>query len=68
MSALHQHIQKQQDKAVTLCGVIEAIAILDNEDMGRGSAVTSLIQVAGQLIDEITNGLDNVHLPEGGAQ
>lgn len=65
MSALLKHIAKQQDTAVTLSGVIEALAILKNEGLGDG-AQTSLLLVAEALIGEIIDGLDSVRLPKGG--
>lgn len=65
MSALLKHIAKQQDTAVTLSGVIEALAILKNEQLGDG-AQTSLLLVAEALIGEIIDGLDSVRLPKGG--
>lgn len=65
MSALLKHIAKQQDTAVTLSGVIEALSILKNEQLGDG-AQTSLLLVAEALIGEIIDGLDSVRLPKGG--
>lgn len=65
MSALMKHIGDQQTTAVTLAGVIEALAILDNEGLGDG-AQTSLLNVAGELVSRLTEGLDSVNLPKGG--
>lgn len=67
MSTLREHIQDQQATGVTLCGVIEAMAILDNEGTGA-NAISSLIIVAGNLARQITDGLDSANLPKGGAQ
>lgn len=63
MSALRKHIQKQQDLACNLGGVIEAIHILDNEKVGP-DAVTALLNVAMALIDDLNRNLDLVALPE----
>ncbi|WP_112310355.1 hypothetical protein [Pseudogemmobacter bohemicus] len=67
MTTLRQHIQNQQDMSCTLCGVIEAIAILDNEGRGQGTAVTALIQVAGELAEKLNHNLDSINLPEAAA-
>ena len=45
--------------------MIEALAILKNEQLGDG-AQTSLLLVAEALIGEIIDGLDSVRLPKGG--
>ncbi len=66
MSALLKHIEKQQSIAMNLCGVIEALAILDNEGVGA-NAITSLLNVAGDLANQLNDGLDSVRLPEVGA-
>ncbi|RWR08493.1 hypothetical protein [Paenirhodobacter populi] len=68
MSTLREHIQNQQNMACNLVGVLEALAILDNEGMGKGGAVTSLISVALVMASDINEGLDTVNLPKGGAQ
>ena len=44
MTTLRQHIQNQQDLACNLCGVIEAMHILDNEKVAP-DAVTALLNV-----------------------
>ena len=63
MPTLHQHIQAQQDISTNLCGVLQAISILDNEGCAPG-AVTSLVNVAISLAEELNRGLDFTHLPE----
>ena len=63
MTALHAYIQGQQDVACNLRGVLEAMAILDNEGCAP-SAVTSLINVAVNLAEALAEGLDSVRLPE----
>lgn len=61
--ALARHIQEQQDRACTLEGVIEAIAFIDN-DVGRNSAVTALVGVAGRLAHDLNCALDALALPQ----
>lgn len=68
MSDLRKHVQQQQDTSCTLCGVIQAIGILDAEGVGQGGAITALIQVAQKLADEINDKLDVINLPEGEAE
>lgn len=63
MTALRQHIQKQQDLARTLCGVIEAMHILDN-DKAAPEAMTALLNVALTLSSDLNRNLDRVALPE----
>lgn len=65
MSALLNHIQKLQDLACNLQGVIEAMHILDNEHVAA-DAVSSLINVALSMIGDLNRNLDKVSLPEGG--
>lgn len=65
MSALLKHIQKQQDLACNLSGVIEALHVLDNEKLAP-DAVTSLLNVALTLVHDLNRNLDKVSLPEGG--
>lgn len=66
MTTLHKHIQDQQDIATNLCGVLEALSILDNEGCAPG-AVTSLVSVARNLAEGLAEGLDIVNLPEDAA-
>lgn len=63
MSALHQHIQKQQSLACDLAGLLEALSLIDN-DANTPGAVTSLINVAMMLAADLTNNLDTVALPK----
>ena len=63
---LQKYIQEQQDLACNLCGVIEAIHILDNDNVAP-DAVTALVNVAQSLASELNAGLDSVNLPKGGA-
>jgi hypothetical protein len=63
MTTLHKHIQNQQDISTNLCGVMEALAILDNEGCAPG-AVTALISVGRSLAESLNQGLDSVNLPE----
>ncbi|MFC0201173.1 hypothetical protein [Paracoccus rhizosphaerae] len=64
--ALRQHCSGVQTTALQLCGVIEAIEILD--DAGTAAnAVTCLIRIARSLADQVNNDLDSVNLPKGGA-
>lgn len=65
MSALHKHIQHQQDLSCNLQGVIEAMCILNNEKIAP-DALTSLLNVARSLIEDLNTNLDKVNLPEGG--
>jgi hypothetical protein len=62
MTDLHKHIQAQQGIAHNLCGLFEALAILDNEGCAPG-AVTSLIGVGRNLAEALNDGLDSVNLP-----
>lgn len=66
MPAMLRHCAKLQTTSLQLCGVIEAIDLLDNEGIGR-NAVTCLIGIARSLADEINDQLDSTSLPEGGA-
>jgi hypothetical protein len=59
--ALHRYLQDQQSTAVQLEGVLEALAILDNEKCAPG-AVTALIVVAGDLASQLNIGLDSLSL------
>ncbi len=63
MSALRKHALDQQTRACQLVGVLEAIELLDNENIG-GNAVTSLIAVALHLACELNVALDSVNLPK----
>lgn len=63
MTTLLKHVQAQQDIATTLCGVIEALSILHNEEVALG-AVTSLLNVAGDLAQKLASNLDSVSLPK----
>lgn len=64
--ALQTHCSDVQVTATQLCGVLEAIAILDNENVGA-NAVSSLIGVAITLADTINQQLDSATLPGGAA-
>lgn len=66
MTPLRKHIQDQQGIATNLCGVFEALSILDNEGCAPG-AVTSLISVGRNLAEALNEGLDIVNLPEDAA-
>lgn len=66
LPALQKHCGQVQTKAVQLRGVLEAMAILDNEGVGA-NAVTSLMSVAFNLAEQIGDDLDSVNLPKGGA-
>jgi hypothetical protein len=63
MSALRKHVEDQQTRSCQLIGVLEAIATLDNEGIAP-NAVTTLIQVALNIANEIDTGLDCVNLPK----
>lgn len=65
LPALFQHIQKQQDLACNLCGVIEAVHILDNGKVAP-DAVTALLNVALMMAADLNRNLDLVSLPKGG--
>ncbi|WP_353428915.1 hypothetical protein [Paracoccus denitrificans] len=65
MSALHRRIQDQQMRACQLVGVLEALEIIDNENVAP-NAVTALIGAALNIAVEINSALDSVNLPEGG--
>jgi hypothetical protein len=60
--SLRAHLQRQQDIANNICGIFEALSILDNEGCAPG-AVTSLINVGRSLADDIAEALDIVNLP-----
>lgn len=60
---LARHIQEQQNRACTLEGVIEAIAFIDN-DVGRNSAVTALVEVALAMAHDLNCALDAAALPQ----
>lgn len=64
MSALHKHIGKQQALACNLCGILEALSVLDNEDRAPGT-VTSLFSVARMMAEDLNQSLDSVNLPKG---
>ena len=66
MSALHQHIQRQQDRSTMLRGVIRAIALLESENWSGGEEYDALLMVAQDLADQINVALDVVNLPKGG--
>lgn len=63
MSALREHVSDQQTRCCQLVGVLEAIELLDNENIG-GNAITSLIGVALNIAGEINAALDSVNLPK----
>lgn len=60
--SLRAHLQRQQGVANNLCGIFEALTILDSEGCAPG-AVTSLISVGRCLADDIAEALDVVNLP-----
>ena len=60
--SLRAHIALQQNVATQLCGVLEALDILDNEDVAPG-ARTALINVALSMAIELNRNLDSVNLP-----
>lgn len=65
MKPLLDHIQRQQDAAIALCGVLEAAGVLnmrgDHKDL-----VGTLIVAANDLAAALNRNLDTVRLPEGG--
>ena len=63
MNALKMHIQRQQDIACNLQGLIEALRVLDDEKVAP-NAVTSLIRTALALAGDLNRNLDVVALPE----
>lgn len=65
MNALLVHIQHQQDTATALCGILDALAIMDGA-CHEPATLTGLIVVAGKLAASICRELDSVRLPEGG--
>lgn len=62
-SALHEHISNQQTQALRLCGLLEAIATLDNQSLAP-DAVSALIQIAVDMAEELNRNLDSVALPK----
>ena len=64
--ALRRHCSDVQVAATQLCGVMQAIELLDDEGIG-GNAVSTLIRIARSLADKVNNDLDCVNLPKGGA-
>ena len=60
------HCSDVQTTAMQLCGVMEAIDILDDEGAAK-NAVTCLIRIARSLADQINEQLDSVNLPNNGA-
>ncbi len=65
MSALLDHIQTQQEMAIQLVGIIEAIELLHDMEVGH-NARYELIRIAKTMAKEISFKLDEVELPEGG--
>lgn len=65
LAAMKAHCSDVQTTALRLCGVIEAIEILD--DAGAANAVSCLVRIARSLAEEVNNQLDSVNLPKGGA-
>ena len=63
MTTLRKYLQDQQDIGTNLCGVMEALTILDSDGIAPG-AVTSLISVGRSLAETLTRNLDIVNLPE----
>lgn len=64
MKALHKHIQRQQDRATDLSGILLALDMLKSEGLGESDAQVSLLVIARELIDEICTNLDSVNLPK----
>ncbi|MCG6112612.1 MAG: hypothetical protein MEQ74_10580 [Paracoccus sp.] len=63
---LRRHCGDVQVAATQLCGVMQAIELLDDEGTG-GNAVSTLIRIARSLAEKVNNDLDSVNLPKGGA-
>ncbi|AGT08131.1 hypothetical protein [Paracoccus aminophilus] len=64
MSArLLEYIANQQCMATRLVGVLEALQVLDNENVAQ-SAQSLLIEVAYGMADELNRALDSVSLPD----
>lgn len=66
MPAILGHCANVHHTSVQLCGVIEAMQLLDAEGVGA-NAVTALLTIARSLADEINDQLDYTRLPKGGA-
>ena len=64
-TALRHHIALQQSEVCRLCGVLEALASLNNDGVAA-NAQTTLIDVAFAMAHQLNNGLDSVTLPEDG--
>ena len=60
---LRKHVQDQQDACTDLCGVLEALRVLDNDDLAP-SAQTTLIGVALEMARKLNDNLDSVALPK----
>lgn len=65
-SALRHHIALQQTEAIKLCGVLQALASLNNDGVAA-NAQTTLIDVALAMASDLNNGLDSVTRPDDGA-
>ncbi|WP_042246336.1 hypothetical protein [Paracoccus sp. PAMC 22219] len=63
---LRRHCSDVQVAATQLCGVMQAIELLDDEGIG-GNAVSTLIRIARSLAEKVNTDLDSVNLPKGGA-
>lgn len=65
-AAYRDHCANVQTTAMQLCGIMEAVDILDEQGVAK-NAVTCLIRIARSLADQINEQLDSVNLPRGGA-
>lgn len=63
MSALKNYIADQQTTALKLANVMEAIDLLNHDNLAP-EAVTTLISVARLMADELNRNLDSANLPE----
>ena len=61
---LPEYLADLQTKAVRLSGVMSAIGFLQNEGKCEDGRI-ALIDVAEQLANELSDGLDSTNLPRG---
>lgn len=63
MSALRTYISDRQTAALKLANVIEAIDLLNHDNLAP-NAVMTLIDIARVMANELENDLDTVNLPK----
>ena len=60
---LYKYMQDCQDMATDLSGLVESAAVLDS-DGSYANGVTTLLKVAAEIANQLTDKMDSVNLPK----